>query len=216
MDKNKVDYSLYLCTDRSIMTAPTLEQAVNDAIKGGCTVIQLREKHCTSREFYDLALSIKRITSYYGVPLIINDRLDIAAAVDAEGVHLGQKDLPADIARAIIGEEKIIGVSANNLQLAIKAELDGADYIGVGAVFGTTTKQDAKSITTDTLKEIRSAVKIPMVAIGGIKRSNISLLNGTGINGVAVVSAILGSDDITSSARELKALFNPFSSINFV
>lgn len=212
MDKNKVDYSLYLCTDRSIMTAPTLEQAVNDAIKGGCTIIQLREKHCTSREFYDLALSIKRITSYYGIPLIINDRLDIAAAVDADGVHLGQKDLPADIARVIIGEEKIIGVSANNLQLAIKAELDGADYIGVGAVFGTTTKSDAKPITTDILKEIRSAVKIPMVAIGGIKRSNISKLNGTGINGVAVVSAVLGSSNITASARELKALFNPFSS----
>lgn len=214
MDKNKVDYSLYLCTDRSIMTAPTLEQAVNDAIKGGCTVIQLREKDCTTREFYDLALSIKRITSYYGIPLIINDRLDIVAAVDADGVHLGQKDLPADIARAIIGEEKIIGVSANNLQLAIKAELDGADYIGVGAVFGTTTKHDAKPITTDILKEIRSAVKIPMVAIGGIKRSNISQLNGTGINGVAVVSAVLGSDDITTSAQELKALFNPFSSYN--
>lgn len=212
MDKNKVDYSLYLCTDRSIMTAPTLEQAVNDAIKGGCTIIQLREKHCTSREFYDLALSIKRITSYYGIPLIINDRLDIAAAVDADGVHLGQKDLPADIARVIIGEEKIIGVSANNMQLAIKAELDGADYIGVGAVFGTTTKSDAKPITTDILKEIRSAVKIPMVAIGGIKRSNISKLNGTGINGVAVVSAVLGSSNITASARELKALFNPFSS----
>lgn len=212
MDKNKVDYSLYLCTDRSIMTAPTLEQAVNDAIKGGCTIIQLREKHCTSREFYDLALSIKRITSYYGIPLIINDRLDIAAAVDADGVHLGQKDLPADIARVIIGEEKIIGVSANNMQLAIKAELDGADYIGVGAVFGTTTKSDAKPITTDILKGIRSAVKIPMVAIGGIKRSNISKLNGTGINGVAVVSAVLGSSNITASARELKALFNPFSS----
>lgn len=216
MDKNKVDYSLYLCTDRDIMIAPTLEQAVSDAIKGGCSVIQLREKHCTSREFYDLALSIKRITSYYNVPLIINDRLDIAVAVDADGVHLGQKDLPADIARAIIGEEKIIGVSANNLQLAIKAELDGADYIGVGAVFGTTTKHDAKPITTNILKEIRSAVKIPMVAIGGIKQSNISLLNGTGINGVAVVSAVLGSDNITKSARELKSLFNSFSSINFI
>lgn len=216
MDKNKVDYSLYLCTDRSIMTAPTLEQAVTESIKGGCTVIQLREKHCTSREFYNLALSIKRITGYYGIPLIINDRLDIVAAVDADGVHLGQKDLPADIARAIIGENKIIGVSANNLQLAIKAELDGADYIGVGAVFGTTTKHDAKAITIDTLKEIRSAVKIPMVAIGGIKRNNISLLNSTGIDGVAVVSAVLGSDDITSATRELKALFNPFATMEFV
>lgn len=210
MDKSKIDYSLYLCTDRSLMTAPTLEQAVNDAIKGGCTVVQLREKHAASREFYQLALSLKRITGYYGIPLIINDRLDIAAAVNAEGVHLGQKDLPADIARAVLGEEKIIGVSANNLQAAINAELDGADYIGVGAVFQTSTKTDAKPVTIDKLKEIRSAVKIPMVAIGGIKRSNISQLNGTGINGVAVVSAVIGSKNITAAARELKALFNPF------
>ena len=192
------------------MTAPTLEQAVNDAIKGGCTVVQLREKHATSREFYQLALSLKRITRYYGIPLIINDRLDIAAAVNAEGVHLGQKDLPADIARAVLGEEKIIGVSANNLQAAINAELYGADYIGVGAVFQTSTKTDTKPVTIDKLKEIRSAVKIPMVAIGGIKRSNISQLNGTGINGVAVVSAVIGSKNITAAARELKALFNPF------
>ena len=210
MDKSKIDYSLYLCTDRSLMTAPTLEQAVNDAIKGGCTVVQLREKHATSREFYQLALSLKRITGYYGIPLIINDRLDIAAAVNAEGVHLGQKDLPAEIARAVLGEEKIIGVSANNLQAAINAELDGADYIGVGAVFQTSTKTDTKPVTIDKLKEIRSAVKIPMVAIGGIKRSNISQLNGTGINGVAVVSAVIGSKNITAAARELKALFNPF------
>lgn len=210
MDKSKIDYSLYLCTDRSLMTAPTLEQAVNDAIKGGCSVVQLREKHATSREFYQLALSLKRITGYYGIPLIINDRLDIAAAVNAEGVHLGQKDLPADIARAVLGEEKIIGVSANNLQAAINAELDGADYIGVGAVFQTSTKTDTKPVTIDKLREIRSAVKIPMVAIGGIKRSNISQLNGTGINGVAVVSAVIGSKNITAAARELKALFNPF------
>ena len=210
MDKSKIDYSLYLCTDRSLMTAPTLEQAVNDAIKGGCTVVQLREKHATSREFHQLALSLKRITGYYGIPLIINYRLDIASAVNAEGVHLGQKDLPADIARAVLGEEKIIGVSANNLQAAINAELDGADYIGVGAVFQTSTKTDTKPVTIDKLKEIRSAVKIPMVAIGGIKRSNISQLNGTGINGVAVVSAVIGSKNITAAARELKALFNPF------
>ena len=210
MDKSKIDYSLYLCTDRSLMTAPTLEQAVNDAIKGGCSVVQLREKHATSREFYQLALSLKRITGYYGIPLIINDRLDIAAAVNAEGVHLGQKDLPADIARAVLGEEKIIGVSANNLQAAINAELDGAHYIGVGAVFQTSTKTDTKPVTIDKLKEIRSAVKIPMVAIGGIKRSNISQLNGTGINGVAVVSAVIGSKNITAAAKELKALFNPF------
>lgn len=155
-------------------------------------------------------MSIKRITEYYQIPLIINDRLDIAAAVNAEGVHLGQKDLPADIARAVLGEEKIIGVSANNLQDAIQAEIDGADYIGVGAMFSTLTKTDTKPVTIEKLKEIRSAVKVPIVAIGGIKRSNITQLNGTGINGVAVVSAIIGSNNITTAAKELKALFNPF------
>ncbi len=216
MNKQNVDYSLYLCTDRRLMTTPTLEQAVNDAIKGGCTVIQLREKCCTTKEFYDLALSIKRITAYYNVPLIINDRLDIAAAVDADGVHLGQKDLPADIARAIIGDEKIIGVSANNLQTAIKAELNGADYISIGDIFTQNTKSNTKPITIDTLKEIRGAVKIPMIATGGIQRNNINLLNGSGINGVAVMSAVIGNDNIITSARELKALFNPFASLDFI
>lgn len=216
MNKSNVDYSLYLCTDRKLMTTPTLEQAVNDAIKGGCTVIQLREKHCTDKEFYDLALSIKRITAYYNLPLIINDRLDIAAAVDADGVHLGQKDLPADIARAIIGNEKIIGVSVNSLQTAIKAELNGADYISAGSLFSTSNTTSTKPVTIDTLKEIRSAVKISMVAAGGIQRNNINLLNGSGINGVAVTSAIIGSDNITASARELKALFNPFAAMEFI
>lgn len=210
MNKSKVDYTLYLCTDRELMTAPTLEKAVEDAIKGGCTVIQLREKYCTSREFYNLALSVKKITDYYKAPLIINDRIDIAVAVDASGVHLGQKDLPSDVARKILGEEKIIGVSANNLQMAVKAESDGADYIGVGALFTTNTKNDTKPVSVEQLKEIRSAVKIPVVAIGGINHSNIHLLKDTGINGVAVISAVIGSENITSAAKKLKLLFNKF------
>ena len=193
------------------MSTETLEQAVEAAVKGGCTVVQLREKNCTSREFYELALSVKNITDYYGVPLIINDRLDIAAAVNADGVHLGQKDLPANIARAVLGESKIIGVSANNLEAALKAENDGADYLGVGAVFATVTKKDTKPVSTESLKEICSQVKIPVVAIGGIKRDNITLLNGTGISGVAVISSVIGKPDISSAARELKALFNPFA-----
>lgn len=193
------------------MSTETLEQAVEAAVKGGCTVVQLREKNCTSREFYELALSVKNITDYYGVPLIINDRLDIAAAVNADGVHLGQKDLPANIARAVLGESKIIGVSANNLEAALKAENDGADYLGVGAVFATGTKKDTKPVSTESLKEICSQVKIPVVAIGGIKRDNITLLNGTGISGVAVISSVIGKPDISSAARELKALFNPFA-----
>ena len=193
------------------MSTETLEQAVEAAVKGGCTVVQLREKNCTSREFYELALSVKNITDYYGVPLIINDRLDIAAAVNADGVHLGQKDLPANIARAVLGESKIIGVSANNLEAALKAENDGADYLGIGAVFATGTKKDTKPVSTESLKEICSQVKIPVVAIGGIKRDNITLLNGTGISGVAVISSVIGKPDISSAARELKALFNPFA-----
>ncbi|MEE0930627.1 MAG: thiamine phosphate synthase [Acutalibacteraceae bacterium] len=208
MNKNKVDYTLYLCTDRELMTAPTLEKAVEDAIKGDCTVIQLREKHCTSQEFYNLALSVKKITDYYQIPLIINDRIDIAVAVDASGVHLGQKDLPSDIARKILGEEKIIGVSANSLQVAVKAELDGADYIGVGALFTTSTKTDTKPVSVEQLKEICYAVKIPVIAIGGINHDNIHLLKETGISGVAVISAVIGSEDIASAAKSLKQLFN--------
>ncbi len=211
MNKHNIDYTLYLCTDRNIMSTETLEQAVEAAVKGGCTVVQLREKNCTSYEFYELALSVKNITDYYGVPLIINDRLDIAAAVNADGVHLGQKDLPANIARAVLGESKIIGVSANNLEAALKAENDGADYLGVGAVFATGTKKDTKPVAIESLKEICSRVSIPVVAIGGIKRDNISLLNGTGISGVAVISSVIGKPDISSAARELKALFNPFA-----
>lgn len=211
MNKHQIDYTLYLCTDRDIMSTETLEQAVEAAVKGGCTVVQLREKNCTSREFYELALSVKNITDYYRVPLIINDRLDIAAAVNADGVHLGQKDLPANIARAVLGESKTIGVSANNLEAALKAENDGADYLGVGAVFSTGTKKDTKPVSTESLKEICSRVKIPVVAIGGIKRDNITLLNGTGISGVAVISSVIGKPDISLAARELKALFNPFA-----
>ncbi|MEE1056918.1 MAG: thiamine phosphate synthase [Acutalibacteraceae bacterium] len=207
MNKSKVDYTLYLCTDRKLMTAPTLEKAVEDAIKGGCTVIQLREKYCTSQEFYDLALSVKKITDYYEIPLIINDRIDIAVAIDASGVHLGQKDLPSDVARKILGEEKIIGASANNLQMAVKAESDGVDYIGIGALFTTNTKNDTKPVSVEQLKKICSAVKIPVVAIGGINHSNIHLLKDTGINGVAVISAVIGSEDITSAAKRLKLLF---------
>lgn len=208
MNKSKIDYTLYLCTDRKLMTSPTLEKTVEDAIKGGCTVIQLREKYCNSREFYNLALSIKAITDYYEIPLIINDRIDIAVAVKASGVHLGQKDLPAIVARKIIGEDKIIGVSANNLQAALKAEIDGADYIGVGALFTTNTKNDTKPVSVEQLKKICSSVKIPTIAIGGINHSNIHYLKDTGVNGVAIVSAIIGSKNIIFAAQELKALFN--------
>ncbi|HHW67112.1 MAG TPA: thiamine phosphate synthase [Epulopiscium sp.] len=198
--KNNVDYKLYLVTDRDILAGRNLESAVEEAIQGGVTLVQLREKDITSLEFYNMALRIKRITSQYNIPLIINDRLDIALAVDAEGVHLGQRDIPCVIARKIIGENKIVGVSASTFEEAKKAEKDGADYIGVGAVFPTSTKQDARDVSVDLLKEIKQSVAIPVVAIGGINEDNVSLLKDTNIDGIAVVSAILGKKDIKSAA----------------
>lgn len=198
-----MDYSLYVCTDRDIMTTDTLEEAVELAIKGGATIIQLREKDCTSREFYELALSIKDITDAYEVPLIINDRLDIALAVHADGVHLGQSDIPVQVARNVMGPNCIVGATANTLEKAKEAWQSGADYLGVGDVFGSDTKNDTKPVELKELKKICDTVKIPVVAIGGISKKNIHLLKDTGVAGVAVISAVLGQTDITAAAEEL-------------
>ena len=198
-----MDYSLYVCTDRDIMTTDTLEEAVELAIKGGATIIQLREKDCTSREFYELALSIKDITDAYEVPLIINDRLDIALAVHADGVHLGQSDIPVQVARNVMGPNCIVGATANTLEKAKEAWQSGADYLGVGDVFGSATKNDTKPEELKELKKICDTVKIPVVAIGGISKKNIHLLKDTGVAGVAVISAVLGQTDITAAAEEL-------------
>ena len=198
-----MDYSLYVCTDRDIMTTDTLEEAVELAIKGGATIIQLREKDCTSREFYELALSIKDITDAYEVPLIINDRLDIALAVHADGVHLGQSDIPVQVARDVMGPNCIVGATANTLEKAKEAWQSGADYLGVGDVFGSATKNDTKPVELKELKKICDTVKIPVVAIGGISKKNIHLLKDTGVAGVAVISAVLGQTDITAAAEEL-------------
>lgn len=198
-----MDYSLYVCTDRDIMTTDTQEEAVELAIKGGATIIQLREKDCTSREFYELALSIKDITDAYEVPLIINDRLDIALAVHADGVHLGQSDIPVQVARNVMGPNCIVGATANTLEKAKEAWQSGADYLGVGDVFGSATKNDTKPVELKELKKICDTVKIPVVAIGGISKKNIHLLKDTGVAGVAVISAVLGQTDITAAAEEL-------------
>lgn len=202
-----VDYSLYLCTDRALMRAPTVEQCVEQAVKGGCTVVQLREKECPSREFYELALRVKAVTERYSVPLIINDRVDIALASDAHGVHVGQGDLPAAVVRKIIGADKILGVSASTLEEAVKAQEDGADYIGVGAMFSTATKTDAKLVTMEELMKIRAAVSVPIVVIGGINQETAPLFKGSGINGLAVVSAIVAQPDIEAAARGMRSLF---------
>ncbi|MBB6446324.1 thiamine phosphate synthase [Bacillus benzoevorans] len=207
MKKNNVDYTLYLCTDRSLMSTDALEEAVERAIKGGCTLIQLREKDCSSLEFYQTALKVKEITDKYKVPLIINDRVDIALAVDAAGVHIGQSDLPASVVREMIGPDKILGVSAANLKEAQAAEKDGADYLGVGAMYATATKKDTRPVTFEELKEIRSQVDIPIVVIGGINKNTVLNFKGFGIDGLAVVSAVIAQDDIEQAAKELVQMF---------
>ena len=198
----KVDYSLYLCTDRNLLNGKNFEETIELAIKGGVTIVQLREKNCSSREFLEIATSIKKITSKYKIPLIINDRIDIALAVDADGVHVGQDDLPCKTAREILGEEKIIGVSVSTVETAIKAEIDGANYIGVGAIFKTSTKTDAEIVSLETLKKIRDSVKIPVVAIGGINKSNLPQIKNF-IDGVAVVSAIISNENPEVAAKDL-------------
>ncbi len=205
--KNKIDYTLYLCTDRDLMSSATIEENVELAIKGGCTVIQLREKNCSSKEFYDLAVSVKKITDKYNVPLIINDRVDIAMAVDAAGVHIGQSDLPADVVRRIIGDDKIIGISTAKLDEALKAVKDGADYLGVGAMYSTDTKTDARPVTMEELKEIRKNVDIPIVVIGGINMNTLGNFKNMGIDGLAVVSAIVAQPDVEKAAKDMYEAF---------
>jgi len=205
--KRNIDYSLYLVTDRGLMTAASIEECVEQAVHGGCTVVQLREKTASSREFYETAMRVRRITGDLGVPLIINDRADIALAVSADGVHVGQDDLPLDAARRIMGKDAIIGVSVNNLTEALAAAAQGADYLGVGAMFATGTKTDADITSMDELRRIRTEIKLPIVAIGGINKNNVPLFAGTGIDGIAVVSAIVAQKDTGGAARELIALF---------
>lgn len=204
INKQRIDYTLYLVTDRELMSCKTIEESVSLAIEGGASVVQLREKNCSSREFYELALRVKKITEPRNVPLIINDRIDIALAADADGVHLGQSDIPCREARKLLGADKIIGVSAALPEEAAKAQADGADYLGVGAVFSTQTKTNTRPVTAEIIKRIRSAVTIPFVVIGGIDPENIRSLYGLGINGAAVVSAVVSKPDITAAARIMR------------
>lgn len=205
LNKN-IDYSLYLVSDRNVLKGKDFIKSLEEAILGGVTLIQLREKNANSLEFYELAVKVKELTAKYDIPLIINDRLDIAMAVDAEGVHVGQNDMPANVARNIIGEDKILGVSVSTLEEAKKAVDDGADYIGVGALFPTDTKTDANSVSLDQIKNIKENINIPVVGIGGINKSNIKSAKDTGIDGVAVVSAILGEKNIKEASEKLKEM----------
>ena len=212
MMHNRADYRLYLVTDRNCLQQQTLEQAVEQAILGGVTLVQLREKAIASKAFYERALRIKAICHHYNVPLLINDRVDIALAVEADGVHIGQSDLPCGVVRQILGKDKIIGVSARTAQQAIQAQADGADYLGVGAMFATSTKQDAQTVTIASLTQIRQAVTLPIVAIGGINHTTLPALQqalqaaDTSIDGVAVVSAILGQKDVKLASQQLKEM----------
>ena len=202
-----INLSLYLVTDKSDNVEKFLN-TIEEAIKGGVTVVQIREKTADTLDFYNLALKVKEITTKYNIPLIINDRVDIALAIDADGVHVGQSDMPCDVTRNLIGEDKILGVSAATVDEAKKAQKDGADYIGTGAVFPTQTKDDADSVTKQELKEIVDSINIPVVAIGGINLDNASELIDTGIKGLSVVSAIMSSDNPKKSSEELLNIFN--------
>ena len=210
----KPDYSLYLVTDRMLMRTKTLGEAVEQAVIGGCTIVQLREKEILSLDFYVLASEMKKITDRYGIPLIINDRMDIAMAVGAAGIHIGQKDIPADIARKVIGKDMLLGVSAVSAAEAVNAAKAGADYLGVGAMFPTRTKPDAGFVSMEELGRIRKAVDIPIVVIGGISKENAMLFQPMGIDGLAVVSAVIAQPDIKKSAADLRSLFFGKEAVN--
>lgn len=205
MKCGKQDMVLYAVTDRSWLHGETLYSQVEKALKGGATFMQLREKNLDEEQFLQEAIELKALCKKYKVPFVINDNVDIAARIDADGVHVGQSDMEAGDVREKLGPDKIIGVSAQTVEQAVLAEKRGADYLGVGAVYTTGTKLDADDVSYDTLKAICQAVSIPVVAIGGITRDNLMELKGSGIDGIAVVSAIFAQENIEEATRELKS-----------
>lgn len=203
---NGKDLQLYAITDRHWLNGRTLAEQVRECLEGGATILQIREKNLPEAEFLEEAKEIQAICKEFKIPFIVNDNINIAAEIKADGVHVGQEDMDAKKVRDMLGENAILGVSASTVEEALKAEKDGADYLGVGAVFPTSTKGDADSVTFETLKEICEAVSIPVVAIGGISANNLLKLKGSGIDGVSVISAIFASDDITAATKNLKEL----------
>lgn len=202
-----VDYSLYLVTDRTLSRGRSSEEIVGAAVRGGVTCVQLREKHCSTREFVREARSLQPLLHHHQIPLIINDRLDVALAIGADGVHLGQSDMHIRDARRLVGEKMIIGISAENLDDAIVAEQEGADYIGISPVFATDTKVDTSApLGLEGIRRIRRAVNIPLVGIGGINMGNVREILCAGADGVAVVSAIVAAECPETAASELKNL----------
>ena len=203
---NPKDLQLYAITDRHWLNGRTLAEQVRECLEGGATILQIREKNLPENEFLEEAKEIQALCKEFKIPFIVNDNINIAAEIKADGVHVGQEDMDAKKVRDMLGENAILGVSASTVEEALKAEKDGADYLGVGAVFPTSTKGDADNVTFETLKEICEAVSIPVVAIGGISADNLLKLKGSGIDGVSVISAIFASDDITAATKKLKAL----------
>jgi len=200
-----MDWTLYIITDAKLSRGRSHLEVIEAAIEGGATVVQYREKEGTTRQLVEEALALHRLTYAAGVPLIVNDRLDVALAVEAEGVHVGQDDMPATLTRRLMGRERIVGVSATNLQEALQAEKDGADYLGVGPIFATPTKPDAAPpMGLEGLAEVCRHVSIPVVAIGGINEHNAAAVIEAGADGVAVVSAIVTAPDVTAAARRLR------------
>ena len=206
MKCDKKDLLLYAVTDRSWLGEDTLYHQVEEAILGGATFIQLREKELSQEAFLEEAKEIKELCRKYQIPFVINDNVEIAREMDADGVHVGQSDMEAGNVREVLGPDKIIGVSAQTVEQAVLAEQSGADYLGVGAVFPTGSKADAEDVPMETLKAICQAVSIPVIAIGGISAGNISKLAGSGICGIAVISAIFAKPDIRAAAAERRSL----------
>jgi len=206
MKCDKKSMLLYAVTDRSWLGEQTLAMRVEETLIGGTTFVQLREKNLDYALFLEEAKEMKALCGKYHVPFVINDNVEIAIESDADGVHIGQSDKKISDVRAALGEDKIIGVSAQTVEQAILAQQEGADYLGVGAVFSTSTKLDADSVSFQTLKSICEAVNIPVIAIGGINENNILELSGTGIDGVAIISALFAKSDIISATKTLCTL----------
>lgn len=201
----KFDSSMYFITDSTNYSEEEFLYRVEQALMGGITLLQLREKDKSTREYMDLAEKVHTLTKKYNVPLIIDDRVDVALAIDAEGVHVGQSDMPVSTAKKLMGDDKIIGATTKTVEQAVEAYAQGADYLGVGAIYPTTTKVKTVLTSTETLGNICSAVPIPVNAIGGLNKDNIDVLKGIPIAGICVVSAIMKADDPKQAAVELQA-----------
>lgn len=201
------DTTLYFITDSTTVPEDRFLPVVEAACKGGATIVQLREKDRSTREYMELATAVHAITSRYGIPLIIDDRVDVALAIGAEGVHVGQSDMPVRLARELMGNNKIVGATAKTVPQALEAYEQGADYLGCGAIYPTTTHVKTVITPVETLKEVVKAVPIPVNAIGGLNKDNIFVLKGSGIAGICAVSAIMKAADPETAARELKQAF---------